>query len=123
MSNFNRWRVLACMRVLLWESSVSPFSLASRRACLIGLTMAAGLSPLSIPLGVVGGVLAFAVAHAVLRKQSFAEELKTRLLFYVPNDADAYYRLLASIAIGQCSREMIARWILWESRTLQRGIA
>ena len=123
MSNLYRWRVLACMRLLVWESSVSPLSLATRRAGVIGLSVVIPLSLVSVSVGMASGLLAISVAYTAVRKHSFAEELETRLLLYVPNDADSYYRLLASIAVGQCNREMVSRWIQSESRTLQRGIA
>ena len=70
-----------------------------------------------------GGVLIFLTTYPAFCRQSFEAELKARLLLYVPNNADGYYRLLASIAIGQCNREMLAKWIQSESRTLQREAA
>ena len=123
MSDFCRWRVLAGMRLLLWESSVSPFSLAVHRAALLALVVAIPASLASASMGAAGGLVALSIAYMAFRRQSFSEELKARLLLYVPNDADSYYSLLASIAVGQCSQEMLLRWIQLESTTLERGVA
>lgn len=123
MSDFYRWQVLTGMRLLIWESSVSPMSLAARRSALLALIVGVPAAVVSAPLAMFGGLVVFSLAYVALRKQSFAEELKTRLLLYVPNDADSYYRLLASIAVGQCSQEMLSKWIQLESTTLQRGVA
>ena len=123
MSDFYRWQVLTGMRLLIWESSVSPMSLAARRSALLALIVGVPAAVVSAPLAMFGGLVVFSLAYVALRKQSFAEELKTRLLLYVPNDADSYYRLLASIAVGQCSQEMLSKWIQLESTTLQHGVA
>lgn len=123
MSDFYRWQVLTGMRLLIWESSVSPMSLAARRSALLALIVGVPAAVVSAPLAMFGGLVVFSLAYVALHKQSFAEELKTRLLLYVPNDADSYYRLLASIAVGQCSQEMLSKWIQLESTTLQRGVA
>lgn len=123
MSDFYRWQVLTGMRLLIWESSVSPIPLAARRAALLAFVVGVPASVVSAPLAIFGGLVVFLLAYMALRKQSFAEELKTRLLLYVPNDADSYYRLLASIAVGQCSQEMLSKWIQLESTTLERGVA
>ena len=123
MSDFYRWQVLTGMRLLIWESSVSPMSLAARRSALLALIVGVPAAVVSAPLAMFGGLVVFSLAYVALHKQSFAEELKTRLLLYVPNDADSYYRLLASIAVGQCSQEMLSKWIQLESTTLQHGVA
>ncbi len=123
MPDLNRWRELAGMRLLIWESLVSPVSLGARRAIVTAIAVAVPLLLASTELSLSGGVLIFAITYPAYHKQSFEEELKSRLLLYVPIDADSYYRLLASIAVGQCNREMVSKWIQSESRTLQRGIA
>ena len=123
MSDLYRWRELAGMRLLIWESLVSPVSLGARRAIVTAIAVAVPLLLASTELSLSGGVLIFAITYPAYCKQSFEEELKSRLLLYVPIDADSYYRLLASIAVGQCNREMVSQWIQSESRTLQRGIA
>lgn len=123
MPDLNRWRELAGMRLLIWESLVSPVSLGARRAIVTAIAVAVPLLLASTELSLSGGVLIFAITYPAYHKQSFEEELKSRLLLYVPIDADSYYRLLASIAVGQCNREMVSQWIQSESRTLQRGIA
>ncbi len=123
MPDLNRWRELAGMRLLIWESLVSPVSLGGRRAIVTAIAVALPLLLASTELSLSGGVLIFAITYPAYHKQSFEEELKSRLLLYVPIDADSYYRLLASIAVGQCNREMVSQWIQSESRTLQRGIA
>lgn len=123
MPDLNRWRELAGMRLLIWESLVSPVSLGGRRAIVTAIAVAVPLLLASTELSLSGGVLIFAITYPAYHKQSFEEELKSRLLLYVPIDADSYYRLLASIAVGQCNREMVSQWIQSESRTLQRGIA
>ena len=123
MSDLNRWRELAGMRLLIWESLVSPVSLGGRRALVTAIAVAIPLLLVSSELSLSGGVLIFAITYPAYRKQSFEEELKSRLLLYAPIDVDGYYKLLASIAVGQCNLEMVLRWIQSESRTLQRGIA
>ncbi len=120
MTDFYRWQTLTCMRLLIWESSVSPISLGARRAIVAALTVALPFALASAALSLAAGVLIFSTTYPAFRKQSFEQELKARLLLYVPNNADGYYRLLASIAIGQCNREMLSKWIQSESRTLQR---
>lgn len=57
MSDFHRWQVLTGMRLLIWESSVSPMSLAARRSALLAFVVAIPASIVSVPLGVCGGLL------------------------------------------------------------------
>ncbi len=123
MSNFCRWRILTRMRLLIWESSVSPASLPTRRAGVLGLLLAVPSSLVSLSFGVVVGALSCAAAAVLNRKKSFVEELKRLLLLYIPLDPEGYYQLLANVAIGKCTSQMLSIWIQSELKLLrlQRG--